>query len=144
MQEHLRDGLALFFVRIAATLAMAIGVLGLVQTIVGLYGVIAYSVSQRTHEFGIRMALGARAGDVTRVVVRQGALLVGIGLVIGVGLAMGVTRFMTSLLVGVNPDDLVSFGVAGGVLALLALLSCYVPARRAAHMEPVKALRSEG
>jgi predicted permease len=144
MQEHLRDGLALFFVLIAATLAMAIGILGLVQTVVGLYGVIAYSVSQRTHEFGIRMALGARAGDVTRVVVRQGALLVGVGLVIGVGIAMGVTRLMTSLLIGVNPNDLVSFGAACGVLALLALLSCYLPARRAAHMEPVKALRTEG
>jgi predicted permease len=144
MQEHLNNGIAAFFVRIAATLAMAIGMLWLVQTVVGLYGVIAYTVSQRTHEFGIRMALGAHAGDVTRSVLRQGVLLIAGGVAVGLALALAITRLLSSLLVGVSTTDARAFAGASGVLIALALASCYLPARRAARMQPVTALRSEG
>ena len=144
IESHLHDGFALFFVRIAATLAMAIGILGLLQTIVGLFGVLSYVVSQRTREIGVRMALGAQRRDVIGGVLRQGMVLVGGGLALGIAMALGVTRILSSLLIGVTPNDLVAYAVAGGLLVFLAMLSCYVPAYRAAQLEPVLALRRDG
>jgi len=125
-------------------LAMAIGVLGLLQTVVGLFGVLSYVVSQRTREIGVRMALGAQRRDVIAGVLRQGLALVGGGLGLGIVMALGVTRVLSSLLVGVTPNDVVAYAVAGGLLVILAMLSCYVPAHRAARLEPVLALRRDG
>jgi putative ABC transport system permease protein len=108
---------------------------------VGIYGVIAYSISLRTHEFGIRSALGATKRDVLVLVFRQGLYLTLIGLVAGVILSLGLTRLLRSLLFGVSPTDIVTF--AGGIMLLVitAVLACYIPARRAANVDPMTALR---
>jgi len=143
MASHLDQGIALFFVNMGATLATAIGILGLLQTIVGLYGVLSYSVAQRTKEFGIRMALGAQAGAMIRVVLRQSALLVATGLAVGGGLALALTRGMRTVLVGVSPTDALVFGGALVVVSALALLSSYVPAWRASRVDPSMAVRGD-
>jgi putative ABC transport system permease protein len=110
---------------------------------IGLYGVIAYSVAQRTMEIGIRMALGARTADVTRMVLREGAMLGVIGAAIGLAAAYGVTRLLASLLYGVTPTDPISFGLAAVILLAVALLASYLPARRAAQVDPLVALKAE-
>jgi putative ABC transport system permease protein len=110
---------------------------------VGIYGVISYSVTQRTHEIGLRMALGARQADVLRLVVGQGALLAGAGIAIGLLAGLAVTRTMAALLFGVQPHDPLTFGVVALMLALVTLLAAYIPARRAARVEPMTALRHE-
>jgi putative ABC transport system permease protein len=109
---------------------------------VGIYGVMSYAVSQRAHELGIRIALGAARRDVWQLVVGQGMLLTGIGLGIGVVLAALATRVVRSLLFGVGPTDAVTYGMVAGVLASVALVACYVPARRAARVDPMDALRA--
>jgi ABC-type antimicrobial peptide transport system permease subunit len=119
-------------------------VLGLLQTIVGLFGVLSYVVSQRTKEIGVRLALGAQRGNVIAGVLRQGLALVAGGLGLGVVLSLVVTRGLTSLLVGVTPNDVVAYAAAGGLMIGLAMLSCYLPALRAARLEPVLALRRDG
>jgi predicted permease len=143
MDTHLEKGIALFFVKMAATLATAIGLLGLIQTIVGLYGVLSYAVAQRSREFGIRQALGASAGSIISQVLRQGAVLCGIGLVVGVALALGVTRGMASLLYGVSPTDALAFGGALVVVCLMTFISSYLPAWRASRVAPAIAIRNE-
>jgi putative ABC transport system permease protein len=129
--------------RFAMTLVGTFALLALVLAVVGLYGVIAYSVSQRTREIGVRIALGARPRDVVTLVVRQGFILVLIGIVIGVAAAVGVTRAIRSLLFGVTSTDTLTFVVAGTLIALVAALACYIPARRAALIDPVVALRAD-
>ncbi len=143
MAIHLRDGIGLFFVRMGATLAGAVGLLGLAQTLVGLFGVLSYAVSQRTREIGIRLALGATARDVVRNVLGQGALLVALGLAVGLALSLALTRLMSSLLFGISAWDVTAYASASLVLAALGLVSCYLPARRAAKLEPSMALRRE-
>lgn len=143
MANHLDNGIALFFVNVGATLASAIGLLGLLQTIVGLYGVLSYSVAQRTREFGIRQALGARTGTIISQVLRQGSLLCGTGLLVGAVLAVLLTRGLASLLYGVSPTDALVFGVAILVIGSVALLASYVPAWRAARVTPAVAIRNE-
>ncbi len=143
METHLDHGLALFFVNMAATLATAIGLLGLLQTVVGLYGVLSYTVAQRTREFGIRQALGARASTIIGQVVRQGSVLCGIGLGIGLVIALALTRTMASLLYGVSPTDVLSFGGAFLVVCAVAFVSVYLPAWRASRVAPASAIRSE-
>jgi putative ABC transport system permease protein len=110
---------------------------------VGIYGVMAFSVTQRTHEIGIRMALGAERGDVLGLVVRQGARLTAAGVIVGLAGAWGLTRFLTSFLFGVHPIDFGTYAEVSIVLASVSLLACYLPARRATRVDPTVALRYE-
>jgi ABC-type antimicrobial peptide transport system permease subunit len=119
----------------------AFAVIALVLAAVGVYGVISYAVSQRTQEIGVRVALGAQRGDVVRLIVAQGATLGGIGIAIGLIGALLVTRFLRTLLFGVSPFDVPSFAGVAAMLAAIALLASYLPARRAAKVDPVEALR---
>jgi predicted permease len=120
-----------------------IGVAGLLLASVGAYGVISHAVTQRTTELGVRVALGATRRDLVRLVVRQGMALCGIGIVIGLLLAPAGTWFGRSLFAGVSPFDPVSFGVVAAVMLIAAFVASYVPARRAARVDPIVTLRSE-
>ena len=131
-----RTSFTLVMLMIASAVALVLGV-------VGIYGVISYIVSQRTREIGVRMALGAGRGDVSRMVLRQGMILAGSGVAIGLIAAMGLTRLMTSLLYGVEATDPVTFGVVAAMLSAVALLASYLPALRASRTDPVEALRFE-
>jgi ABC-type antimicrobial peptide transport system permease subunit len=117
--------------------------IALVLATVGLYGVIAYSVSQRTREMGIRLALGARRAAVLRLVMSQGARLTIAGVVVGLLGAAGLTRLMASMLYGVRAFDPLTFGLVGVALGLVAVFATYLPARRATRVDPVVALRAE-
>ena len=109
----------------------------------GIYGVISYIVSQRTHEIGVRMALGADRGDVRWMVLHQGVILAGIGVAVGLVVAAGVTRLMSSLLYGVEATDPVTFGAVAVMLTAIALVASYLPAERASRTDPLVALRFE-
>ena len=126
-----------------ATLTTLFGVLGLVLAAVGLYGVMAYTVEQRTSEIGVRMALGADRGDVVRMVLRGALSQVGIGLALGIPAAIGAGILMTSQLFGVRPWDPIMLTLATLLLGFAALLASFIPARRAAGVEPMVALRNE-
>jgi predicted permease len=135
---------ALAAVTLASTLVGVFGFLALLLASVGLYGVMTWIVSRRTHEVGIRMALGAKPGDVLRLVLRQGLILTIGGLLIGLIAALVATRFIdTQQLYGVSPRDAFTFGVGAVVLAAVSLLACYIPARRATKVDPLVALRYE-
>jgi predicted permease len=127
--------------RVAAAVTGVMGVLGLILAVVGLYGVVAYTVSQRTREIGLRMALGADRANVLRLILRDGMRLVVIGVGIGMLLAVGITRAMASFLFGVSPLDPLVFAVIPLGLGAAALLASYLPARRAAATDPLEALR---
>ena len=120
-----------------------VALIALVLALAGVYGVMGYTVSQRTQELGIRMALGARGRDVLSMVVRQGGLLALIGVVLGVGVALGVTRSLSFFLFGVSPFDPLTFGVVAAVLLGAGLVATYFPARRATKVDPMVALRAE-
>jgi len=126
-----------------ATLTMLFGALGLVLVAVGLYGVLAYTVEQRTHEIGVRMALGADRGKVVRLVLRDAFFQIGIGLGLGIPLAIGAGRLMTEQLYGVSPGDPQMLSGAILLLCLAALLAAWIPAARAASVDPMVALRTE-
>ena len=139
--EHI--GMSLFPARIAATLLTSFGVLALILSAIGICGVVSYSVAQRTREIGIRMALGAQASDVLRLIAGRGMILALIGVSIGIAVAFLLTRFMESLLYGVSATDPVTFAVITALLVLVVLLACYIPARRATKVDPMVALRYE-
>lgn len=119
------------------------GVLALVLACLGLYGLLAYEVSRRTREIGVRMALGARPTNVLKLVLRQGIALAITGSVVGIGVALGVTRYLKSMLYGVNADDPVTMIAVAVLLVVVALAACYIPARRATRVDPMVALRYE-
>ncbi len=141
MDQILSDSIArtsftLFMLAVAAAMALFLGS-------IGIYGVISYAVSQRTREIGIRIALGARRADVSRMVVRQGMFMVVVGVASGIIGALGLTRLMEALLFEVSPTDPLIFGLVTLVLCTVAVLACYLPARRAAGVAPSEALRAE-
>jgi ABC-type antimicrobial peptide transport system permease subunit len=128
--------------RVAAAAFTVFGALALLLAAIGLYGVVAYAVAQRTGEFGVRVALGARARDITTLVLRQGIRLTLVGGAVGAAGAVAVGRLLKSRLYGVEPVDFPTLGVVAGLLAASALLACWIPARRAARVAPMDALRS--
>jgi putative ABC transport system permease protein len=129
--------------RLIMTLLATFAALALILASVGLYGVMALTVTQRTRELGIRMALGAARSDVFRLVLSHGALLVSIGIVLGLLGAIAASHALQAVLYGVGPLDLPAFAMAIVGLAFIALFACFVPARRATRVDPVVALRSE-
>jgi predicted permease len=133
----------LFNERLVARLSSLFGVLAVVLACVGLYGLLSYEVTRRRREIGIRMALGARQRDVLLLVVGRGMLLTTVGVVLGLAGAFVMTRYLASLLFGVKPIDPLTFGVVTMLLITVALLACYVPARRATKVDPLVALRCE-
>jgi putative ABC transport system permease protein len=117
--------------------------MALLLGLIGIYGVISYSVSQRTREIGIRMALGVRQVELRRMFVQHGFILASIGIGVGIAVAAGLTRLMAALLFQVSPLDGATYGVVSLVLGGAAVLASYLPARRAAALDPVEALRAE-
>lgn len=143
MRQSLSGGNGFFIFQIGAILAAAMGLLGLTLAVVGVYGVVSFAASQRTHEIGIRMALGADRRDILRLVLRQGLVLVVGGVLSGVLLAGALTRSMATLLIGVSPTDALTFVTATLLLGGIGLWACYAPARRAMNLDPMVALRYE-
>jgi len=131
------------FERIVVVFAGSFGLLAMLLAAVGIYGVVAYSTKQRTHEIGIRMALGAARGDVFRQILRQGLRLTLTGLAVGLAVSFAFTRLLRGLLFGVGTTDWITFAAVSISLCIVALVACYVPARRAAYVEPMQALRTE-
>jgi len=115
----------------------------LLLAVIGIYGIVSFSTAQRTREIGIRMALGGSARDVISLVLRQGVRMVTIGLAIGVFAALGITRVMTRLLIGISPNDPLTYAAVALLLAAIALAACWLPARRATRVDPGVALRYE-
>jgi ABC-type antimicrobial peptide transport system permease subunit len=141
MEEHVHS--AFFLPRLAAMLFGVFGCIGLVLATVGLYGVMSYAVSRRTREIGIRMALGAQPGTVERLVLRQGFVLTLIAVVLGWPVAWMLAKLAASFLYGIQPHDVLTFAVVPPLLSAIALVACWIPARRAASIEPMVALRTE-
>jgi putative ABC transport system permease protein len=129
--------------RLSMLLVAGFALLALILASVGIYGVIAYSVSQRTHELGLRMALGAARVGVLAMIVREGVLMAAIGIVTGLGAAALATRLMQDLLVGITPRDPLTFAGGAVLLLLIAAAASYLPARRATRVDPMVALRAE-
>ena len=131
------------FERVAGTFAGAFGLLALILAAVGIYGVIAYSTRQRTHEIAIRMAVGAQRADVFRLVLGQGLLLTLAGLAAGIAVSLALTRYLKSVLFGVTTTDVLTYAAVAFLLCLVSLVACYIPARRATKVDPMVALRYE-
>jgi predicted permease len=143
MTDQVSNSPAAYLRRSSATLAGGFATLALILGVVGLYGVIAYSVSQRTREIGIRVALGAQRGAVYRLILTEAAWLVGLGTSLGLVCSLGAARLIQSLLYGTKPSDVSTFAAVAGILAISALIACMLPARRASSVNPVEALRAE-
>jgi ABC-type antimicrobial peptide transport system permease subunit len=141
MQEHLRDAFVL--PRLAATLFGVFGTIGLILASVGLYGAMSYSVNRRKREIGIRMALGAQVAQVQRLIVGQGMVLAIIAVMLGMPAAFALARLFSSVLYGVSTNDTATFVTVPIFLAVMALLACWLPARRASRVDPQIVLRCE-
>jgi predicted permease len=143
MEQSLQGGNGFFLFHLGSNLTGALGLLGVALALVGVYGVISYVAGQRTHEIGVRMALGASRGTILRMVLRQGLMLVGAGVAAGVVLAYLAARGISNFLVGVSPGDPLTFVVVAVFLTAVGLLASYIPARRAMNVEPLRALKYE-
>ena len=143
MADHLDNGNAFFLFRLGAFVTGLFGVMGVLLASIGLYGMIAYHVSQRTQEIGVRMALGAQASDIIRDVLVRGGRLALIGIAIGVVLAGALAQMLRTLLVDVSPFDPLTYGAVAFLLLTVSLLASFVPARRATVVDPLVALRAD-
>jgi predicted permease len=143
MQQALGGANGFFLFRMGSRFTVVLGLLGLILALVGVYSVISYAASQKTHEIGVRMALGAGRGDILKMVLRQGFVLVGAGLIAGLILSFFAARGFGSLLVGVSPSDPVTLISVAFLLAVVGLVASYIPARRAMNIEPLRALKYE-
>jgi putative ABC transport system permease protein len=141
VQQNIEAGL--WAPRMGAALLSIFGGLALVLAMIGVYGVMSYTVTQRTPELGVRMALGAQTGDVLMLVLKQGMVLAAGGALIGVALALSLARIVSTLLFGVNARDPLTLAIVTLALTLVALVACYIPARRAARVDPLVALRGD-
>jgi ABC-type antimicrobial peptide transport system permease subunit len=129
--------------RLIAQIVTAIGLVGLLLSVIGLYGVVAYAVGRRTREIGIRMAIGARPADVLRMVLGQGLTFTAIGIALGLAIALSSGRFVQNFAVGVNPHDpLILIGVPA-ILAAVMMAACWLPARKASRVDPTLTLRQD-
>ena len=135
-QSMARTSFTLIMLAIAGAMALLLG-------LVGIYGVISYAVSQRRREIGIRLALGAQPAGLRRMFIRYGLVLASLGVAVGLAASAGLMRLMSSLLFGINPIDPLTYTAVPAVLATAAVLSSYLPARRAAAVDPVQALKEE-
>jgi putative ABC transport system permease protein len=142
-REHFDDNLQLWIVRAAAAMVSLFGGLALVLALVGVHGVTAYSVVRRTREIGIRTALGAEPGTVQRMILGEGLAMTLGGVALGFLLALGIGRAFSGMLYQVSPLDPVAFTLAAALLVATALLACWLPARCAARVDPIVALRNE-
>ncbi|MBZ5492517.1 MAG: ABC transporter permease [Acidobacteriia bacterium] len=143
MEQSLGGVNGFFLFRMGSRFTVVLGLLGLVLAVVGVYSVISYAASQKTHEIGVRMALGAGRGDILKMVLRQGFVLVGAGLIAGLVLTFVAARGIVSLLVGVSPSDPITLISVALLLAAVGLVASYIPARRAMNVEPLRALKYE-
>jgi putative ABC transport system permease protein len=143
MREHLENGYVFSGIILGGTMSGLFGVLGLTLASIGLYGVVANTVSQRTREIGIRTALGASGASILRLMVKESMLLVAAGIAAGFAGGVGAARFLKRVLFSVDPADWRTIAVLMGALAMVAALACLVPARRAAKVDPLVALRWE-
>ncbi|HMJ06663.1 MAG TPA: ABC transporter permease [Chthoniobacterales bacterium] len=141
LTEHM--GTSLFPVRMAAITLGSFGLLALLLAAVGIYGVMSHMVAGRTREIGLRMAIGAQRADVRRLILRQGMLLAAIGSIVGLTIALGGAQLLKTMLYGVSPSDPITFALGALTLQGVALLACWLPARRATHVDPMVALRAE-
>jgi len=143
MAAVINNSQAAYLRRSSASLVAAFAAVAWLLGVVGLYGVVAYSVSRRTREIGVRMALGAERGSVHRLILREAAWLIAFGVAIGVVCSIGAATMMQGLLFGVRSYDAATLGIVAGVLAGSALVASFVPARRAASVNPMEALRAD-
>ena len=141
MERQIIDSRGVFMRRYSMFLVAGFGVVALVLSVVGIYGVISYSVTQRTRELGVRVALGAQRSDIRSMILRDGAVLAAAGIMAGLAAAYWLTRYLRSLLFGVGSTDPVTYALASVILAGVALLASYLPARRATRVDPLVALR---
>lgn len=143
MEQALNNANGFFLFRFGAQVTATLGLLGLILAVVGVYSVVSYAVAQRTHEVGIRMALGAERKDILRLVLGQGLGVIGIGIVLGLVLAFAVARVFSGMLVGVGAGDPLTYAIVSALLLLIALFACWIPAYRATRIDPLSALRYE-
>jgi predicted permease len=141
MEEHIHD--ALFLPRLVGTLFVVFGIAGVLLASIGLYGIMSYSVSQRTKEIGVRMAMGARARQVQAMVIRKGLRLASIAILVGIPIALAAARLTGSLLYEITPWDAITFTTVPCLLLAISLAACWIPSRRASRIDPMDALRTE-